>query len=244
MIHWLTNQGLVGQTVSPSVWHQTENGPLCGDWSDSLTDHIKRSPDHPNSVCTAARQPRTLKHWHVLLRATERVLTQTRRGKKPWSLCNTLRSDTSYPSPWEAPLEKKKKKEKSVKPVRDTGVARPVCACVHGVVGGCGRRCLIRALRRSVGHGGSVLIPRRWASHSSGLHASMHGAQQGMLKHSCKPPNPDLQAQRTETTRGTTHSRRKWTTPCLVNDWQSCISNLYLDNLQTMGVIHKQFLGK
>lgn len=72
-----------------------ETDRFCSVWPDSLTDHIKRNLDHPNSVCTAARQPHTLKHWHILHSATEGVLTQTHQSKN-LILCNNLCSDTSY----------------------------------------------------------------------------------------------------------------------------------------------------
>lgn len=72
-----------------------ETDRFCSVWPDSLTDHIKRNLDHPNSVCTAARQPRTLKHWHILHSATEGVLTQTHQSKN-LILCNNLCSGTSY----------------------------------------------------------------------------------------------------------------------------------------------------
>lgn len=68
----------VSNTKPGSYWHgahQLKNWPVCSIWPNPLTDHIKRRLDHPNSVCTAARQPSTLKHWHILHSATEVVLT-------------------------------------------------------------------------------------------------------------------------------------------------------------------------
>lgn len=116
-------------------------------------------------------------------------------------------------------------------------------ACMHSASGGCWRRCLIRALKRSTRHASynkqqSFWSDKKWASHSSSHYASMHATQQGMLTN--MPVSHwtlTLQALWTEkeSKRGTTHSSPKWTTLCIVNDWQlSGILNLYLDNLRTM----------
>lgn len=58
-----------------------KNGPVCAVWSISLTYHIKSRPDHPNTVCTAAKQP----HWNTLTYIIQRywrLLTRTHQSKK------------------------------------------------------------------------------------------------------------------------------------------------------------------
>lgn len=172
-----------------------KNGPVCPVWLDSLTDHIKRSLDHPNSVCTAARQPRTLKHWHILHCATEGVLTQTHRSKN-LSLCNTLCSVECYLSLCPTNMGGNLEKKISEALLRVIRVAWPVCACVHSVCGGRGTRCLIRALRRSIRHASynkqhrfdqiTVSLPLKLLPCLHACHPAGHAH-----KHSCRSLNPD-----------------------------------------------------
>lgn len=169
-----TNQVLICQTTSSSVWHgahQMTNWTVCSVRPDSLMDHIKKSPDHPNSVCTAARWLRTHKHWHILHCATEGVLTKTNWSEK--SLCNSLCSDS-----------------------RVIRAAWLVCACEHTVCGRCGARRLIRALRRSNGHASynnqqsfdqiNASLPLKFLLSLHACHPAGH-----VHKHSCQSLNPD-----------------------------------------------------
>lgn len=120
-----------------------KNGLVCSVWLDSLTHHIKRSLDHPNSVCTAARQPRTLKHWHILQCATEGVLTQNTPKQKPEAYV------TKLPSFQHGRHLGKDSQRGPFSKRRLCGVAC-ACLCVHTVCGGRGAERLIRA------HGGGI----------------------------------------------------------------------------------------
>lgn len=179
----IRRRSILDRTGSNTHWYgfpgsvnEFDTDQFCSAWYDPCTCHIRRSLDHPNSVCTAANQAQSNTDTHTYIPCTpEGVLTQTKPCKNhEKALCNSL-----YPHGTDAGGSSE---------IRCEGTLSTellyVAARVHRTYDG--TRCQIKAPDRGINHGvydkqqlfdqiKNIRLPP-----SGLLYAGMHATQRGM----------------------------------------------------------------